>query len=101
VIDKSAPGQDRADRPDGWRPASEAGTAGGSSTAAQVRAREAATKLYEEHGTSIIQMRSCWNCNEAHEHLKDPDAGVISCFVCGHFFYDGQDITEEADDDAE
>jgi len=47
------------------------------------------------------QMRSCWNCNTAHEHLKDPAAGLILCFECGHWFLDGVDLTAliESEDD--
>lgn len=39
-----------------------------------------------------MAMRSCWNCNPAHEHLKEAEY-VISCFGCGHWFYKGTDIT--------
>lgn len=38
--------------------------------------------------------RSCWNCNGAHEHLKNAE-GLINCFVCGHWFYKGEDLTED------
>jgi len=27
-----------------------------------------------------FDLRSCWNCNGAHEHLKDR---VVRCFACG------------------
>jgi hypothetical protein len=40
-----------------------------------------------------LAMRSCWDCNPAHEHLKEVDY-VITCFDCGRFFYKGIDITE-------
>lgn len=40
-------------------------------------------------------MRSCWNCNAAHEHLRQAEY-VIMCFDCGHWFYKGHDLTEEA-----
>lgn len=38
-------------------------------------------------------MRSCWNCNPAHEHLKEYSIPII-CFECGHWFFKGIDITE-------
>jgi hypothetical protein len=37
--------------------------------------------------------RSCWNCNEAHEHLKTVDY-PISCFDCGHIYFHGERLTE-------
>lgn len=40
-----------------------------------------------------FELRSCWNCNPAHEHLKTHE--LICCFECGHWFYKGIDITEE------
>lgn len=58
---------------------------------ARVEAEEYLTKF--EHPADGIAMRSCWNCNPAHKHLKETDA-VISCFICGGFFYKGVDITE-------
>lgn len=36
--------------------------------------------------------RSCWECNEAHEHLKEADY-LIECFGCGKYFFKGVDIT--------
>ena len=41
-------------------------------------------------------MRSCWNCNPAHEHLKNDDpAFLFVCFDCGHWFYRGADLTTQ------
>lgn len=37
-------------------------------------------------------MRSCWSCNAGHEGLKDASY-VFLCFNCGHWFFDGEDIT--------
>lgn len=34
-------------------------------------------------------MRSCWNCNGSHEHLKKADGYPIRCFCCGHLYVDG------------
>jgi len=50
-------------------------------------------KLREEARTKEVCLRSCWNCNPAHEGLKDANY-VIACFECGHYFYKGEDITE-------
>ena len=59
----------------------------------KAEAREAA-KVYLETNPSGVWLRSCWNCNEAHERLKQSEY-VIICFSCGHWFYQGVDITEE------
>jgi hypothetical protein len=32
-------------------------------------------------------MRSCWYCNKAHEHLKNRE--VMMCFACGIFYLQG------------
>ncbi len=45
-----------------------------------------------------VTMRSCWNCNAAHEHLRSAENCVIWCFDCGHYFFKGVDITVENDD---
>ncbi len=37
-------------------------------------------------------MRSCWNCNPAHEHLKKADCPIL-CSECGHWYFRGYDIT--------
>jgi PHP family Zn ribbon phosphoesterase len=36
--------------------------------------------------------RSCWMCNQAHEHLKEVDY-MIECFECGRYYFKGVDIT--------
>ena len=43
-------------------------------------------------------MRSCWECNEAHEHLKEVDS-LHYCFWCGRYwmfghYLDGFNVTE-------
>jgi hypothetical protein len=38
-------------------------------------------------------MRSCWNCNSAHKHLKKADY-IIFCFECGSFYFKGKKITK-------
>jgi len=45
-----------------------------------------------------IPNRSCWDCNEAHEHLKNADY-PIQCFECGHIYYKGIKLTSDLDDD--
>lgn len=37
-------------------------------------------------------LRSCWNCNPSHKHLKCVGY-VINCFECGHWFFQGIDVT--------
>lgn len=54
------------------------------------RRKEASILLDES--VKNMWMRSCWNCNPAHEHLKNSEL-VIRCFDCGHWFYRGVDIT--------
>ena len=51
---------------------------------------EAAKKITERH----FAFRSCWNCNTAHEYLKNANY-VINCFGCGRWFYKGVDITSD------
>ena len=34
-------------------------------------------------------LRSCWNCNSAHEYLKKADY-IIWCFDCGKMYYKGK-----------
>lgn len=41
-----------------------------------------------------LAMRSCWNCNGAHEHLKEADYVIVCAMGCGHYYYKGVDITE-------
>jgi hypothetical protein len=55
--------------------------------------RGEAKKLLDEHGVSMYALRSCWNCNPAHEHLKQAEY-VLRCIGCGHVFFRGEDITE-------
>ena len=38
-------------------------------------------------------LRSCWNCNPAHAHLAVDQDWVLQCFDCGHFYFEGVDIT--------
>lgn len=56
-------------------------------------ARKEASKIVSEDRANF-GMRSCWNCNGAHEHLKGAEY-VFTCFECGHWYYKGFDITEK------
>lgn len=52
---------------------------------------QAKAKIRKDHNN--VTFRSCWNCNPAHEHLKESPF-VINCIECGHWYYKGEDITE-------
>jgi PHP family Zn ribbon phosphoesterase len=56
-------------------------------------ARKAATEYMKANGSTSYAMRSCWNCNAAHEHLKDANCPIV-CFSCGHWFFKGVQLTE-------
>lgn len=62
-------------------------------------ARAAASEILAKDPTNWA-MRSCWNCNGTHKHLKRAEY-IIRCFECGHTFYRGIDITEEGAPEAE
>lgn len=56
-------------------------------------ARILAQKLFDNDKKGYYpEVRSCWKCNGAHEHLKTHK--LIVCFECGHWYYKGIDITE-------
>lgn len=54
--------------------------------------RKEAKEILEKNGIDFA-LRSCWNCNGAHKHLKEVDY-IINCFECGKWFYKGVDISE-------
>ena len=56
-----------------------------------VSIEEARKRAQEDNPT--VTMRSCWNCNPSHEHLKNSDC-VIMCLECGEFYYLGVKISE-------
>lgn len=56
------------------------------------QARNLAKKYMKEHADNPAALRSCWECNSAHEHLKTLDI-PLNCFDCGKWFYKGIDIT--------
>lgn len=35
-----------------------------------------------------FEMRSCWECNNGHEHLKT-SGGLFTCFDCGRWYMNG------------
>lgn len=35
--------------------------------------------------------RSCWDCNPAHEHLKEART-PIKCFSCDNWYYKGKNL---------
>lgn len=45
--------------------------------------RERARVLLAEHK---VTFRSCWECNSAHEHLKEGEDVVLLCFGCGNYY---------------
>lgn len=55
-------------------------------------ARAAATAYTKANPDMPYAMRSCWNCNAAHDHLRDAEY-PINCFECGRWFFAGTDIT--------
>lgn len=54
--------------------------------------RQEARTLMKESPDNLA-MRSCWNCNPAHDHLKKAEYVIICAFGCGHYYYKGVDIT--------
>jgi ElaB/YqjD/DUF883 family membrane-anchored ribosome-binding protein len=56
--------------------------------------RKEAIAMIQEDEDNLV-MRSCWECNGAHEFLKRVDNFVILCPWCGHYYYKGVKITEE------
>lgn len=52
---------------------------------------EKAEELKEKNNFS---MRSCWECNPSHEHLKHV-GGLFICFACGRWYMNGDYFTSE------
>jgi hypothetical protein len=50
-------------------------------------------ELEEKTGLEVM-MRSCWECNSAHERLKNVDY-VIGCVECGRIYYHGVEVKIE------
>lgn len=51
------------------------------------KAREEAEKILRKDGTNFA-FRSCWKCNQAHEHLKKCEI-PLNCFGCGNWYFKG------------
>lgn len=56
-------------------------------------ARKKATEILEKDSSNFA-LRSCWECNGAHEHLKNC-AIPLNCFECGKWFFKGIEISEQ------
>ena len=52
---------------------------------------EKATKLQEANKFSL---RSCWECNPGHEHLKKR-SGLFHCIECSRWFMNGGFFNDE------
>ena len=57
------------------------------------KARKKADEWFEKNPKEQPEMRSCWKCNGAHDHLKQREWPLV-CFSCGKWYYKGIDITE-------
>jgi len=63
--------------------------------------RRTALKMMDE-SDALPAMRTCWNCNPAHAHFLEDTADdfLFACVMgCGHYFFNGIDITEGAPDE--
>lgn len=49
--------------------------------------------IKEAEGRAVI-LRSCWECNSAHEHLCNADYPLL-CFACGKTYWKGVCIHQE------
>jgi len=47
--------------------------------------------IKEAEGKQVV-MRSCWQCNGAHEHLKSADYVVYCVLGCGRLYWKGVEI---------
>lgn len=61
-------------------------------------ARDAAQAKIDKNPTDWA-VRSCWVCNPVHNHfLQTSDGFLFNCAMgCGHWFYQGVDITSGTD----
>ena len=62
--------------------------------------RKEAKELLKKTKGQAMGMRSCWECNPAHEHFLKGDWGdwVLMCFGdCGRYYYNKIDITNYED----
>lgn len=60
---------------------------------------DSARKLGKEKVVAgTYSMRTCYACNASHAHLMKDDDFTFSCFVCGHWYVGGVDVTEEEEE---
>lgn len=57
-------------------------------------------RAQELRDASDFAMRTCWECNPAHEHLKDV-GGLFTCIDCARWFMNGDYFTNDEHCDAE
>ena len=50
-------------------------------------------KIEEKLKNNQVSIRSCWNCNPAHKHLKKSDS-IITCPWCGKTYYEGKELCD-------
>ena len=43
-------------------------------------------------GPGNVAVRSCWNCNESHEHMKGWDDVILWCFECDGRYHAGEEV---------
>lgn len=52
--------------------------------------RKKAEELLENDNAAL---RSCWNCNPAHQYLVESKDCVYKCFECGRVYLEGVDVS--------
>ena len=59
-------------------------------------ARKAVREKLSSNPTDFAS-RTCWVCNPMHDHFLENinDGFTLSCFDCGHLYYQGIDVTED------
>lgn len=45
-------------------------------------------------------LRSCWECNSAHKHLKEKNDILFLCIECDRYYMDGVFLTDHGDKNA-
>jgi len=49
------------------------------------------SKALELQKVGEFSIRTCWECNSGHEHLKKVD-GLFMCFGCGQWYINGDSL---------
>ena len=53
--------------------------------------------MYEDEiKKANIELRSCWNCNHAHNHLKESNS-IIYCVICNNYYFKGLVVNKYID----